>query len=137
MRAELVVRPETGLDVRYRDFQVVAAEGGSESRRGVSLNHDKVRLLLQKDGPQPVEATSSDIEGVLHRPHYLQVVVGRHIKEIEDLLEHPLMLTGDPQPQAKPPAFAANGRYQRRELYCFGASPEDYQEFSHVLRHTL
>lgn len=89
-----VVRAQARLDVPHGDLQVEARECRGEAGRGVPVDQDHVGLLVLENGLELEKHVARHVEQRLSRLHDRQVVVGRHVEDAQDLVEHLTVLAG-------------------------------------------
>ena len=89
-----VVRAQAGLHMPHGDLQVEARERGGEAGRGVAVDQDDVGLLVLEDGLELDQYVARHVEQRLARLHDRQVVVGSHIEDAQNLVQHLAVLAG-------------------------------------------
>ena len=89
-----VVRAQPRLDVAHGDLQVEACERRGEACRGVSVHEHDVGPLVFEDGPELEQHVARHVEQRLARLHDRQVVVGSHIEDAQNLVQHLAVLAG-------------------------------------------
>ena len=83
-----VVRAQARLDMPHGDLQVEARERRGEAGRGVAVDQDHVGLFLLQGSPQLQQHVARNVEQGLPRLHDCQVMIGRHVENAQDLVEH-------------------------------------------------
>ena len=89
-----IVRAQARLDVAHGDLKVEARERRGEAGRGVSVDQDHVGPLVLEDGPELEQHVARHVEQRLARLHDRQVVVGSHIEDAQNLVQHLAVLAG-------------------------------------------
>ena len=80
----------------YRRFQIESRLGGSKRSGCIPLNKDHVRFDFPQGFPEISKYGRGKVREVLILLHEGQVKVGLNIKDIQNLLEKLVMLSGDP-----------------------------------------
>ena len=89
-----VVRAQAGLHMPHGDLQVEARERRGEAGRGVAVDQDHVGPLVFEHGPELEQHFARNVEQRLARLHDRQVVVGLHVEDAQNLVEHLAVLPG-------------------------------------------
>lgn len=89
-----VVRAQAGLDVAHGNLKVKARERRGEAGRGVAVDQDHVGRLVLEDGLELEQHVARHVEQRLARLHDRQVVVGSHIEDAQNLVQHLAVLAG-------------------------------------------
>lgn len=76
------------LDVAHGDLQVEACERRREAGRSVTMDQHHVGSLVLEDGLELEQNVACNIEQRLARLHDRQVMVGCHVEDSKDLVEH-------------------------------------------------
>ena len=83
-----VVRAQAGLHMPHGDLQVETRERCGEAGRGVAMDQDHVGRLVLEDGLELKQHVARHVEQRLARLHDRQVVVGSHIEDAQNLVQH-------------------------------------------------
>ena len=83
-----VVRAKARLDMAHGDLQVEARQCRGEAGRGVAVDQDDVGPLVLENGLELDQHVARHVEQRLARLHDRQVVVGSHVENSKDLVEH-------------------------------------------------
>ena len=89
-----VVRAQAGLHMPHGDLQVETRERRGEAGRGVAVDQDHVGRLVLEDGLELKQHVARHVEQRLARLHDRQVVVGSHIEDAQNLVQHLAVLAG-------------------------------------------
>lgn len=89
-----VVRAQAGLHMPHGDLQVETRERCGEAGRGVAVDQDHVGRLVLEDGLELKQHVARHVEQRLARLHDRQVVVGSHIEDAQNLVQHLAVLAG-------------------------------------------
>lgn len=89
-----VVRTQARLNVAHGDLQIEARERRGEAGRGVAVDKNDVGPLVLEDGPELEQHVASHVEQRLARLHDRQVVVGSHVEDAQNLVQHLAVLAG-------------------------------------------
>lgn len=89
-----VVRAQAGLHMPHGDLQVETRERRGEAGRCVSVDQDDVGPLVLEDGLELEQHVARHVEQRLARLHDRQVVVGSHIEDAQNLVQHLAVLAG-------------------------------------------
>lgn len=81
------------LYMPHGNLQVEASESRRKARSRVAVHEDHVRPLFLENRLQLQQHIARDIEQRLPRLHDCQVMVGNHIENTQNLIEHLAMLT--------------------------------------------
>lgn len=127
-----VARAQARLDVADWDLQVEARQRGGEARRGVAVDEDRVGPLILEYGLELEQNVAGHVEQRLTRPHDRQVVVGRHAKYPQHLLEHFAVLTRHADGRLKVARAGLELVYERAHFDSLRACAKDEHDF---LRH--
>lgn len=83
-----VVRAKARLDMAHGDLQVEARQCRGEAGRGVAVDQDHVGPLVLENGLELDQHVARHVEQRLARLHDRKVVVGSHVENSKDLVEH-------------------------------------------------
>lgn len=89
-----VVRAQAGLHMPHGNLQVETRERRGEAGRGVAVDQDHVGRLVLEDGLELEQHVARHVEQRLARSHDRKVVVGRHVEDAQDLVQHLAVLAG-------------------------------------------
>ena len=89
-----VVRAQAGLDVPHGNLQVETRERRGEAGRGVAVDQDNVGPLVLENRLELDQNVAGDVEQRLARLHDSQVMIGCHVEDSKDLIEHLSVLPG-------------------------------------------
>lgn len=89
-----VVRAQARLDMPHGDLQVEARERRGEASRGVPVDQDDVGSLVLENRSELEQHVARHVEQRLARLHDRQVVVGCHVEDAQDLVQHLAVLAG-------------------------------------------
>ncbi len=128
-----IARAQSGLDVADRHLVVERRERGREGGGGVALHEHCVRTDPLHQRSEPRQRPDGDVGQGLARLHDVEVVVGRDLEDLEDLVEHLAMLRGhgDDGLEAVP---LGEFRHDRRHLDRLGPRSKRHE---HASRHVL
>ena len=70
------------------DLIIVGGETADECRRRVTVDQDEIRFDFLHDGIESLKTACRDIDQCLPCFHDVQVVIGRNLKQLQDLIEH-------------------------------------------------
>lgn len=126
-----VVRAQARLDMPHGDLQVEARERRREASRGVAVDKDHVGPLVLEDRLELDQDVAGDIEQRLARFHDRKVVVGSHVEDAQDLVEHLAVLAGHGHDGLKLIRARLQLVDERAHLDCLRASAEDEHDFFH------
>ncbi len=96
-RACHVAGAQAGFDMRDRHAPMKCGERASGGRSGVAVHEDSARLLFFDDFIQSRDQFGRQTVQALVLRHHAQIVLGRDIEKIQNLLEHRAMLAGHTQ----------------------------------------
>lgn len=82
------MRAQAGLDVPNGNLQVEACERRGEAGRGVTVDQNHVGPLVLEDGLELEQNVARHVEQRLARLHDRQVVVGSHVEDAQNLVQH-------------------------------------------------
>lgn len=124
-----VVRAQARLDVAHGDLKVEARERRGEASRGVSVDKNHVGPLVLEDGPELEQHVARHVEQRLARLHDRQVVVGRHVEDAQDLVEHLTVLAGHGDDGLELIGARLQLVHKRAHLDCLRTGAEDEHYF--------
>lgn len=124
-----VVRAQARLDVAHGDLKVEARERRGEASRGVSVDKNHVGPLVLEEGPELEQHVARHVEQRLARLHDRQVVVGRHVEDAQDLVEHLTVLAGHGDDGLELIGARLQLVHKRAHLDCLRTGAEDEHYF--------
>ena len=83
-----VVRAQAGFHMSHGNLKVEACERSGEAGRGVAVNQNDVGPLVLENGLELDQHVARNVEQRLARLHDRKVVVGSHVENSKDLVEH-------------------------------------------------
>ena len=124
-RAVDVVRAQAGLNVPHGDLQVEARERRGETGRGIAVHEDNVGSLVLENRLELEQHVARHVEQRLARLHDRQVMVGRHAKNAQHLVEHLAVLARYGHDGLELIATCLELVDERAHLDCLRAGAED------------
>jgi len=97
-----LARPQARFDMSDSDLMVKSGQRTDKSSGGVALNHDKVGLLLLKNGVKAGHGVHGNLSTTLTWLYDVEVIIGFDGKEFEHLVQHLAMLGSDNRDGIKP-----------------------------------
>lgn len=126
-----VVRAQAGLDVAHGDLKVEARERRGEAGRGVAVNQDHVGPLVLENGLELEQHVARHVEQRLARLHDRQVVVGSHVEDAQNLVQHLAVLARHGHDGLELIPARLKLVYERAHLDGLRAGAEDERDFFH------
>ena len=90
-----IVSAKARFHMSHRDLQIITGQRGGKGGRGIPVNQHHIRFFLLQNRPDPFQNQGSDIKECLALMHHLQIIVCFHLKNIQHLIQHLTMLSGD------------------------------------------
>lgn len=126
-----VVRAQAGLDVAHGDLQVEACERCGEAGRGVTMYEHDIGPLVLEDGLELEQHVARHVEQRLARLHDRQVVVGSHVEDAQNLVQHLAVLARHGHDGLELIPARLKLVYERAHLDGLRAGAEDERDFFH------
>ena len=132
-----VVRAQTGLNVTNRDLQVEARQRSCEGGRRISVHEHRVGPFGLEHGLQLEQHVACHVEERLARLHDGEIVIGPHIKDLQNLIQHLTVLAGYTHNgfELVVPAFKLV--HERAHLDSLGTCPKYEHHFTAHLKHLV
>lgn len=115
----------------HGDLHVEARERRGEAGRSVTMHEHNIGLLILENGLELEKHVASHIEQGLAWFHNHQVVVGSHVKDTKNLVEHLAVLSRHCHDSLKFVFTSLQFVNERAHLDCLRASAEDEHYFLH------
>lgn len=100
-RAVDVVGAQTGLDVAHGYLLVVGGQGGQGRCGGVAMYQHHVGFRLLQNAAHSEQDARGEVVEILSGLHEVEVVVGTDAEDVEYLVEHLAVLSGDADEHAE------------------------------------
>ena len=124
---------EPCLYVTYRNLCIECCKGSCRRSGGVTMNKYYIRSALFEHITQTDKDTCGYVGEVLTLLHDIEVVIRFHIEDLEYLIEHFAMLSGNTYYCLKILCMLLEFFYKRTHFNSFGTSTKDKHNSFHII----
>ena len=117
------------FDMGHWNLTVIGRQRAAHRRGGIALHHHPIGPFGIEHLPDPCQQARRQRVEALIGLHHIEIVIGRHARDLQHLIEHPAMLPGDADP-ADEARIAFQRMNEREQLDRFGPGAENGEDFA-------
>lgn len=136
-RRVLVARAQARFNMTHRYAGVVRSQAGGQGCGGVAMHQHQIRLLCSQHPLEAGQNAAAQVVQILTGLHDVQVMLGRDVKQMENLVQHLAVLGRDADHGFAVRCSGLKAFDQGSHLDGLGAGAKDDEDFGRVRHATL